>query len=145
MGGYASFLLFANLPQLQTAGPMIGLPTFTRRWQDVLDECVYSNPTWAAALEKVTEQTHQHTAFIQSIDPFEKLKQAAPRPLLVMNNDFDFDQPKLYSIEAHRELRPYYATQPDNLKLNIYPAGHAVTPEMEQDAVTWFCQQLQKR
>jgi hypothetical protein len=32
MGGYASFLLFAHLPQVRAAVPMIGLPAFTRRW-----------------------------------------------------------------------------------------------------------------
>ena len=30
MGGYASFLAFANLPQMQAAVPMIGLPSFAR-------------------------------------------------------------------------------------------------------------------
>jgi fermentation-respiration switch protein FrsA (DUF1100 family) len=142
MGGYASFLVFANLPQVQAAAPMVGLPAFTRRWLDVLDECAFSNPDWAAALALVAEQTRQHTAFVRGIDPYEKLKAAAPRALLIMNCDFDTDQPKSYSINAYRELLPHYVAAPDNLRLAIYPAGHTVTPQMEQDAADWFSRHL---
>jgi hypothetical protein len=90
----------------------------------------------------LAEQTQQHTAFVQAIDPIGKLKSAAPRALLLMNNDFDSDQPKHYAIECYRQLRSSYAAHPDRLKLNIYPAGHTVTPQMEQDAVEWFVTHL---
>ncbi len=142
MGGYASFLVFANVPQMKAAVPMIGVPSFTRRWVDILDETTYSNEEWAAALAGVEKQTQAHTAFVREIDPYDKLKEAAPRALLIMNCDFDTDQPKLYSVYAYRELLPYYADNPRELRLRIYPAGHVVTPAMEQDAVDWFCQHL---
>jgi esterase/lipase len=142
MGGYASYSILANLPQMQAAVPMIGVPNFTRRWLDLLDECAFSNPDWAAALDRVTDQTQKHTAFVEAIDPFEKLKAAAPCALLMMNNDFDSDQPKHYAIDCYRELRSAYAAQPDRLKLNLYPAGHTVTPQMEHDAVEWFVTHL---
>ena len=145
MGGYASFLIFADLPQIQAAVPMIGVPTFTRRWLDLLDECSFSNPAWATALANVADATSAHTTFIQSIDPVDKLQAAAPRALLIMNNDFDYDQPKLYSIYAYRELRPHYAAHPDKLRLDIFPAAHTVTPAMELDAATWFQQHLLHR
>jgi hypothetical protein len=60
----------------------------------------------------------------------------------MMNCDFDSDQPKAYAIDCYRELHVYYASCPENLKLNIYPAGHTVTPAMEHDAVQWLCQHL---
>ena len=142
MGGYASFLAFANEPRRQAAVPMIGVPSFTRRWLDLLDECAFSNPEWAAALDRVADQTRQHTAFVQEIDPIEKLQDAAPRALLIMNCDFDSDQPKAYSINCYRDLKSRYAQCPEKLKLNLYPAGHTVTPAMEHDAVAWFCQHL---
>ena len=142
MGGYASFLAFANVPQIQAAVPMIGVPSFTRRWLDLLDECAFSNPDWAAALDRVADQTRQHTAFVQEIDPIEKLQDAAPRALLIMNCDFDSDQPKAYAINCYRDLQRRYASCPEKLKLNIYPAGHTVTPAMEHDAVQWLCQHL---
>jgi dienelactone hydrolase len=142
MGGYASFLIFANLPQVAAAVPMIGIPTFLRRWTDLLDECAFSNPGWAAALAQVEEQTAQHTAAIAAMDPADKLLTAAPRALLIMNCDFDSDQPKLYAVEFHRQLRETYAACPDRLRLAIYPAGHTVTPEMEHDAVAWITKHL---
>jgi hypothetical protein len=142
MGGYASFLIFADIPTVQAAVPMIGIPQFSRRWRDLLDECAFSNPTWAVALQRLDRQVREHTALIAAIDPAERLQQASPRALLMMNCDFDADQPKLYAVSFYRELRAHYAANQAKLRLNIYPAGHAVTPEMERDAVDWFRRQL---
>jgi hypothetical protein len=143
MGGYASFLIFASLPQMQAAVPMLGVPGFTRRWLDLLDECAFSNLEWAATLQRVQAQTRRHTEFAQQIDPVERLGQAAPRALYMMNCDFDTDQPKHYAVECYRALLPHYAAHPDKLKLSIYPAAHVVTPDMERDAADWLCRHLQ--
>ena len=59
-----------------------------------------------------------------------------------MNCDFDADQPKLYAVSFYREQRAQYAANPDNLRLNIYPARPTVTPAMERDAVDWFRRHL---
>jgi hypothetical protein len=142
MGGYASFLIFANLPSMQAAVPMVGIPSFGQRWLDIIDECSFSNSDWAAALQDAEAQVTQHTAFVRALDPVEKLRAAAPRALLIMNCDFDYDQPKSYSIACYRDLRSAYAAHPDKLKLNIYPAAHTVTPPMENDAVAWFGKHL---
>lgn len=142
MGGYASFLIFASIPTVQAAVPMVGIPHFSQRWRDLIDECCFSNPSWAAALQRLDGPLREHTAFIAQIDPAERLKQAAPRALLMMNCDFDADQPKLYAITFYRELQAHYATSAEKLRLNIYPAGHTATPEMERDAVAWFRQHL---
>ena len=138
MGGYASFLIFANVPQMLAAVPMVGIPTFTRRWTDLLDECAFSNPDWAAALSQVAEQARLHTTMIAAMDPAERLLEAAPRALLIMNCDFDSDQPKHYAIEFYHRLLGAYALSPAQLRLAIYPAGHTVTPDMERDAVDWI-------
>jgi pimeloyl-ACP methyl ester carboxylesterase len=142
LGGYASFLALAEIPALSAAVPMMGIPTFVRRWQDLLDECTLSNPTWAVALAQVEAQTRQYTAFIRSIDPAERLKRAVPRALLMMNGDFDSDQPKHYTLSWYREARPEYAHCPERLQWNVYPTGHGVTPQMEEDAVEWFSKYL---
>jgi dienelactone hydrolase len=140
MGGYASYLAFARLPQMRAAVPMMGIPTFARRWRDLLDECTLSNPEWAAALAHIPGPIADHTASIESIDPAPALAAAAPRALFAMANDFDTDQPKLYTIETVRALLPAWraAGAPDAIRLGIYPAAHTVTPAMEQDAVAWF-------
>ncbi len=142
MGAYASFLAFADIPAIRCAVPMMGIPTFTRRWTDLLDECAFSNPDWEAALAKLETETAQHTALIRTFDPAEKLLQAAPRALLAMNGDFDSDQPKHYTLDWYRAMREVYAPYPGHLKWNIYPVGHTVTPQMEQDAVEWFVRYL---
>ena len=75
---------------------------------------------------------------IAAMDPAERLLDAAPRALLIMNCDFDSDQPKHYAIEFYRRLLGAYALAPEQLRLAIYPAGHTVTPDMERDAVDWI-------
>ena len=142
MGAYASILVFANLPQIRAAVPMMGIPSFDRRWQDILDECAYSNAAWAAAIAAQPEATQRSSDFIRALDPSPLLASAAPRALLMMNGDFDSDQPKSYSIYAYRELRTAWANHPDRLRLNIYPAGHTITPEMERDLVAWLVTHL---
>lgn len=142
MGSYASFLAFAGYPALQAAVPMMGIPTFARRWLDLLDECSFSNPDWSDAIESAARHTRVHTAFVQSIDPARKLQSIAPRALLAMNGDFDSDQPKHYTLEWLRTARQYYANCPDRLKWNVYPCGHTMTPQMESDAIDWFVQHL---
>ena len=145
MGGYASYLVFARLPQMQAAAPMIGLANFARRWQDILDETAYSNPAWGAALAQIGAPVEQHARFIAELDSMAQLKAAAPRALLIMNCDFDADQPKLYALDTYRELLPSYADHPEKLQLRIYPAGHTVTPEMEDDATAWCVRHLLDR
>lgn len=142
MGAYASFLIFANLPQIKAAVPMMGIPSFDQRWQDLLDECAYSNAAWAAAIAAQPEATQRSSGFIRMLDPHPLLAAAAPRALMMMNGDFDSDQPKSYSIYAYRELRTAWASHPDRLRLNVYPAGHTITPEMERDLVAWFVTHL---
>jgi uncharacterized protein len=142
LGGYASYLLFARLPQMLAAVPMMGLPCFSRRWQDIVDETTASNPEWAAALAPLQASLQAHADLVRQIDPYDQLKQAPPRALLMMNGDFDADQPRLYALDAYRDLLPCYAGCPENLQLRIYPAGHTVTPDMEQDAVEWLARRL---
>ena len=138
MGGYAAFLAMAELPALRAAVPMMGLPSFTQRWLDLLDECAWTNPAWGAALAAVAEQTRRTSAWVREFDPAEKLRQAAPRALLVMNGDLDCDQPKSYVLNWYREMRPAYAACPDRLRWIVYPVAHTLTAQMEQDAVEWL-------
>jgi hypothetical protein len=142
MGAYASFLAFADIPTLRAAVPMMGLPTFARRWQDLLDETAWSNPAWAAALDQVATTTQQQSAFVQRIDPAERLLRAAPRALLIMNGDFDSDQPKRYVLDWLRTARRAYVAAPARLQWRVYPVGHTVTPAMEVDAVNWLVDHL---
>jgi dienelactone hydrolase len=142
MGACASFAVFAGLAQIEAAVPMMGVPGFGRRWQDLLDECAFSNPAWAAALAARAQDVRVHTALVRAIDPYEMLKQAAPRALMLMSGDFDTDQPKHYMVDCYRDLLPAYTASPERLKLNIYPTPHRVTSDMEHDAVDWFCRHL---
>lgn len=137
-GSYASFLAFADLPDLKAAVPMMGVPTFADRWRDLLDETAWSNAEWGRALETVAGQSAARLAWVRQIDPGPRLLRLPPRPLLAMNGDYDTDQPKSYTLNWLRDLRPLYAAQPERLRWNVYPLGHVMTDQMWADAVDWF-------
>ena len=142
MGAYASFLAFAEIPALCAAVPMMGVPTFARRWRDLLHECAWSNPAWAAALEDLAPITAGQTAWVASFDPAERIAAAAPRALLIMSGDFDSDQPKYYVLDWLEPIRTAYQAAPARLRWTVYSVGHTVTPQMEADAVDWFSTHL---
>ncbi len=142
MGAYVTYLALAEFPALKAGVAMMGLPAFLRRWQDLLDECALSNPTWAAAMSKVAAQTAETSAWIRGFDPAARLGEAARPALLAMNGEMDFDQPKYYVLDWLRAVRPAYAACPDNLRWNVYPVAHTLTSQMEGDAVAWFEQHL---
>jgi uncharacterized protein len=138
MGAWASFLAFANIQQLKTAVPMMGIPTFTRRWLDLVDECAWSNLGWKQVLAQLTDEIKAHTNFITRYDPATALYESAPRPLLIMNGDFDTDMIKTYTLDWYRDAKRAWDLHPENLQWNVYPVGHTVTSQMEHDTVMWF-------
>lgn len=137
-GGYASFLALADLPQLKAAVPMMGVPTFADRVRDLLDETAWSDEEWGRALERVAGRTAERVALVRQVDPGPRLLHLPARPLLAMNGDFDSDQPKGYTLNWLRDLRPLYAAQPERLRWNVYPLGHVMTDQMLADTVDWF-------
>ncbi len=142
MGAYATYLALAENPSLRAGVAMMGLPAFSRRWQDLLDECALSNPAWDAAMRQVAAQTAETSAWIRSFDPADRLAKSSLPALLAMNGDMDFDQPKYYVLDWLRSVRPAYAACPENLRWNVYPVAHTLTVQMEQDAVDWFASHL---
>ncbi len=142
MGGLTTFYVAANNPKIKAAVPMISLPAFAKRWEDLVSE-VSSYEKWARAMAEVQAETTRRIAFIREIDPFEKMKTFCPKPLLMLNGDKDIDVPKIHSVDLYRVLKPLYAEYPERLRLNIYDdVGHDVTSEMLADACNWFCKYL---
>jgi hypothetical protein len=142
MGAYATFLAFGSIKELKAAVPMMGIPTFTQRWLDLLDECAWTNPVWGAALTQLENTTRDKTSYVQRIDPAEWLRHAAPKPLFLMSGDFDYDQMKTYALSWYRQSKDAWKAHPEHLKWNVYPVGHTVTAQMEQDTVDWFVTHL---
>jgi pimeloyl-ACP methyl ester carboxylesterase len=142
MGGMATFYLVAYNPQIQVAVPMIGIPAFAERWADVvLEASAYEK--WGAAMQAAQEETARRNDFMATIDPFNRMKDFYPKPLLMISGDQDIAAPKKYSVDLYRMLKPIYAAHPERLRLNIYDdASHRVTTAMIDDACDWFCRFL---
>ena len=142
MGGFAAHYLAATQGSIRAAAPIIGMPAFAERWEDSLLEA-WTYVEWREQLERSQPAIAEHTAFIRSIDPFDKLMEYAPRPLFMLCGDQDTDQPKVYSVRLLRALLPAYAGQPDRLRLKIYDGvRHELTEPMIEDVAGWLALQL---
>jgi pimeloyl-ACP methyl ester carboxylesterase len=142
MGGYTTFYLAANNPAVKAAVALVGVPAFSARWQDALLEAS-SYTQWAEAMHNARAKTAAQSAFIERLDPFEKLSGFCPKPLLMICGDKDIDAPKKYAVDLYRQLKPLYAERPDQLRLSIHDdADHKVTSTMLEEACDWFSENL---
>ena len=145
MGGFSTFYVAANNPDIGVAVPIAGIPGFAARWSDVVLEAS-SYDQWAREMGQVQAQTEKRTAYIEAIDPFEKMTSFRPKPLMMISGDKDIDSPKKYSVDLYRKLKPLYAVCSDRLRLNIHDeAGHQLTSRMIEDTCRWFCLHMLER
>lgn len=137
MGGFASFYIAANNPEIQVAVPIGGKPSFKKAWEDIIvSTSTYDQ--WSGELERLVEETEKRTAFMEEIDPIERLIKFCPKPLLIINGDKDTDQIFLYSLDLYKYLKPFYVANPDRLKLSMPFVDHKLTFEIEEQACKWF-------
>ncbi len=138
MGGFATHYLAAADPRVKVAAPIVGIPAFTARWMDVTLEAA-SYERWREAMAAVDVKTDAFTAWMQEVDPFKRLADFAPRPLLMVCGDRDVDCPKVYSVQLYRSLLEHYGETPERLRLSIHDgADHRVTEGMELEVIEWF-------
>lgn len=138
MGGFAAYYLAATEPRVAAAAPIVGMPAFGERWEDVtLEASTYDQ--WRAQMAAAQPVVERHAAFMRSIDPSPQLTSFYPRPLFMLCGDLDTHQPKSYTLRFYRALLPVYADHPDRLKLKIYDGvGHDLSPGMMEDVADWF-------
>lgn len=142
MGGYATYSILTQDDRVKAAVPMIGLPSFHKRFEDVwLESSTYSK--WSDELCKSNEKTLEIMKNIADIDPEKRIKNFYPKPLLILVGDLDLDQPKKYSIDLYKELKSVYVQKADHLKLSVHDGvGHYVSESMMEEACQWFIKHL---
>ncbi len=142
MGAAIAYCLAATDPRFQVAVPLLGMPAFTERMEDVVIECS-SYDKWSKIFQDLRPETRRMMDFIRGLDPFEKMRGFGPKPLMMINGEYDLDAPKIYSIRLYEYLKPFYTQHPARLKLNFHDGvGHEVTKEMLADACDWFSKHL---
>ena len=137
MGGYATFYIGANNPDIKVAIPIAGKPSFTKAWIDsITSTATYEQ--WRTQILDVQKEVEKRTEYFQLLDPLEKMSGFFPKPLLIINGDQDTDSPYFYSLELYKDLFPLYAEQPDNFKLSMPFVNHQFNYNMKQEACDWF-------
>lgn len=136
MGAFATYHIAATNPRVAAAAPVVGMPAFAERWDDVtLEAGTYDQ--WRAQMAPAQPATERHAEFMRSIDPFPRMVAFYPRPLFMLCGDLDTHQPKSYTLRLYRALLPVYAAHPDRLKLKIYDrVGHELVPAMMEDVTS---------
>lgn len=137
MGGYASFYISANTPDIKVAIPIAGKPSFTKAWLDTITTTA-TYEQWSKQINDAEKEVEKRTEYFQMIDPFDKLSGFFPKPLLIINGDQDIDSPYFYSLELYKKLVPLYSEQPDNLKLSMPFINHQFNYSMKLEACEWF-------
>jgi fermentation-respiration switch protein FrsA (DUF1100 family) len=141
MGGFATFISAATNPQVSCAAAMGGRPAFRKAWDDItLGTSTYDR--WAGAMASLQDETAKRGTYLAAIDPFDRLADFHPRPLLMINGDRDVDQPYLYALELYRRLEPIYRDVPGRLKLHMPPIGHEFGPAEVDAVVDWLVRGL---
>lgn len=84
MGGYTTFYIAANNPDIKVAVPIAGKPSFTKAWKDsILSTGTYEQ--WREPIQNAEKEIAKRTDYIEMIDPYEKLSNFSPKPLLMIN------------------------------------------------------------
>lgn len=137
MGGYASFYIAANNPDIKVAVSIAGKPSFAKAWQDsITSTATYEQ--WSKQLQNAVGEIEERTEYFSKIDPFEKLSDFAPKPLLIINGDQDTDSLYIYSLELYKKLSPLYANNPEKLRLSMPFVNHQFSYSMKSEACNWF-------
>jgi fermentation-respiration switch protein FrsA (DUF1100 family) len=142
MGAFSAYYAAASEARVAAIAPVVGMPSFAERWEDVtLEASTYDQ--WRAQMDAARTATARYAAFMRSIDPAPRLAAFYPRPLFMLCGDLDTHQPKSYTLRLYRALLPVYADHPDRLKLKIYDGvGHELSREMMEAVADWLTDRL---
>lgn len=130
LGGMITFYTIANNERIKAAVPIFGAPYFERYASDESK----NNPN----IKRDSEEYQKYISFIKEIDPASNIKNFYPKPLLMINGEYDRYVPPIYAKDLYEELKSDYNKYPERLGLKIYPVGHDVIGEMKNDMVEWF-------
>lgn len=79
----------------------------------------------------------------EKYDPLNNLDKFPLTALLLMGGSQDSIIPHEGITRLYEALKPYYAFDPEKIKLKFYPVGHEYTLEMESEVVQWFMKHLE--
>ncbi|MCO4781589.1 MAG: alpha/beta hydrolase [Candidatus Cloacimonetes bacterium] len=132
MGGITSFYLASCLSEVSVCVPFIGLPSFVHEWETIcknqVDKYGFIDSGYADYIK----------SYLLTIDPFYRLQDYCPKPLLIINGTQDKSVSIKYSQIFFDHIKDFYQAHPDNLRFSKYDVDHRVTKEMIYEATDFF-------
>ncbi|MER2010136.1 MAG: alpha/beta fold hydrolase, partial [Psychrobacillus sp.] len=78
MGGYATYYIAANNPNIKVAIPIAGKPSFTKAWLDsITSTATYEQ--WRTQIHDAEKEVEKRTKYFQLLDPFKKMSGFSPK------------------------------------------------------------------
>ena len=136
MGGITSFYLSSQLPMIEVCIPFIGLPSFVHEWESICKNHMRNSRSIDLAYMDQIKQ------YLLEIDPFYRLEQFAPKPLLIINAIQDKSVSIKYSEIFYKHIFKYYRSAPHHLKFSKYNVDHRIVKEMITEASQFFTKYL---
>lgn len=137
MGGWATFYNMAVNPRIKAAVAVAGIPSFEKRWNDMILE-VSTNPEWSDSIVKNAEETSLRTDYIREMDPFPYLLKENNIPLLMICGDLDRG-PKISCLDLYGKITQNDQQKTNHLKMSIYDGiDHQLLLPMAEEAAEWL-------
>ena len=121
-------------PAISGLVTLYGYPAFLESIKDLIDEASKKCET------KVFDYNLEYIkSFVKEIDPYEKIKNFAPKPLLIICGKKDTICPCKINEKLYNRLASYYENEIDKIKMSIYDIGHGILlPEIEDEILEWL-------
>ena len=133
MGGFTTLVAVTFEKRLKAAVSVIGSANFPLFVKNMLSLRVL--PFKEKPMYQPDEETKR---LYEQYDPLNNLDKFPPTSLLLIGGSLDPYVPKEGIIELYEALKPYYETNPQNLKLKLYEVAHVYNSEMEAEVIKWF-------
>ncbi|MEM1989474.1 MAG: alpha/beta fold hydrolase [Candidatus Bathyarchaeia archaeon] len=140
MGGFITSVAVTMEKRIRAAASIIGAANFPHLIRNLASIDIL--PFKCFRREPMLNPDEETRRFFECYDPLNNLESFPPTSLLLLGGILDNLVPKECIVPLYEALKPYYRNAPGDLKLVMYNVGHAYTPEMESEVISWFKEKL---
>jgi dienelactone hydrolase len=137
MGGFTSLVAATLEKRLKAVASVLGAADFP-----LFVERMASLQVSPLAQQKMRHPNEETKKLFEIYDPINNLKKFPPTTLLLIGGSQDPYVPKEGITRLYEALEPYYAFDPEKIKIKLHNVGHEYTDEMEAELIQWFIKHL---
>lgn len=140
MGGFITSVAVTMEKRIKAAASIVGAANFLHLVRNIASVDIL--PFKCFRRELMLNPDEETSRLFKQYDPLNNLESFPPTALLLLGGRADNLVPKECIVPLYEALKPYYRSNPSDLKMIMYDVGHAYTPEMESEVMHWFKEKL---